>query len=85
MRKSLFIISNIFTVTAGIAHADIPVTVQQKQILETKLSQLGCSGGYMQFDQSDNHFEVNNATCDGQRFDLTFSRNYTLLEKDLED
>lgn len=67
------------------AFADIPVTPQQHTMIESKLTSMGCTGGYMQFDPSDNHFEVNNTTCNGRVFDITLSKNLELLEKDLED
>ncbi|TCQ71757.1 hypothetical protein EDF68_1256 [Ochrobactrum sp. BH3] len=85
MKNVLLISTGILIFSLGAANADIPVSPEQRAVLETKLSEMQCSGGYMQFDPSDDHFEVNNAICDGRKFDLTFSKNYKLLEKDLED
>jgi hypothetical protein len=67
--------------------ADRPVTDQERPKLEEAVKAAGCSGGKMEFDddKSATHptgkFEVDDAMCDGKKFDLAFDATFKLLTK----
>jgi hypothetical protein len=68
----------------GTLAADRPVTDDERAKLVSAITAAGCSGGKMEWDQSDREFEVDDAICDGRRYDLKFNPDYTLKSKKLD-
>jgi len=64
--------------------ADRPVTDDERTKLVSAITAAGCSGGKMEWDQSDREFEVDDAICDGRRYDLKFNPDYSLKSKKLD-
>ncbi|MBX6742532.1 MAG: PepSY domain-containing protein [Acetobacteraceae bacterium] len=82
----LLVILGLLTVIAVPARADRPVTAAERERLVAALSAQGCSGGKMEWDDDDQEFEVDNASCsDGQRYDLKFDAQFRLKAKKLDD
>jgi hypothetical protein len=64
---------------------DRPVTNDERAKLTAAVAAQGCSGGEMEFDIDDNHFEVDDARCnDGRKYDLKFDAAFGLIEKELD-
>ena len=64
------------------AEASRPVTEAERAKLVAAIAAQGCSGGKMVWD--DTHFEVDEAVCDGRRYDLKFDAAFKLVDKRLE-
>jgi type 1 fimbria pilin len=87
MRTQLMISGALVTLlaTATVA-SDRPVTKDKRVNLTAAVTAQGCSGGKMEFDTDDKHYEVDDAKCsDGRRYDLKFDTSFKLIEKELED
>ena len=68
------------------AKADRPVTEVERARLVAAVAAQGCSGGKMEWDESDREFEIDDARCsDGRKYDLKFNADYTLKSKKLDD
>jgi hypothetical protein len=67
------------------ARADRPVTDAERTRLVTAVAAQGCSGGKMEWDEGDREFEVDDARCDGRKYDLKFHADYSLKSKKLDD
>jgi Peptidase propeptide and YPEB domain len=67
----------------GASADDRPVTDDESAKLTAAVTAQGCSGGEMEFD--DNHFELDDARCDGREYDLRFDTSFKLIEKKLDD
>ncbi len=67
------------TVGASPALAGRPLTDQERTKLEEAVKAQGCVGGKMEFD--DKKFEVDDAVCDGKKYDLDFDQSYALIKK----
>jgi len=61
--------------------ADRPVTDAERVKLEAAVRDQGCSVGKMEFDEDDRQFEVDDAVCDGRKFDLKFDADFKFLRK----
>ena len=62
-----------------------PVTDDERAKLAAAMTALGCSGGKMEFDIDDNHFEVDDVRCnDGKKYDLKFDPAFKLIKKELD-
>ena len=69
---------------AATAHADRPVTEDERAKLLSAIVAAGCSGGKMEFD--DGRYEVDKVKCsDGRTYDLKFDAEFQLVKKELED
>lgn len=64
--------------------ADRPVTDDERAKLVSAITAAGCSDGKMEWDQGDKEFEVDDAICDGRRYDLKFNPDYSLKSKKLD-
>jgi hypothetical protein len=63
---------------------DRPLTADERTKLAAAITDAGCSGGQMEFD--DGHFEVDDARCsDGRTYDLKFDASFKLIGKKLDD
>jgi hypothetical protein len=70
----------------GASADDRPVTDDERAKLTAAVAAQGCSGGEMEFDIDDNHFEVDDARCsDGREYDLKFDTSFKLIKKELDD
>lgn len=67
------------------ALADRTVTDGERARLVPAISALGCSGGKMEWDESDRHFEIDDAVCADGKYDLKFSADYQLIKKERDD
>lgn len=87
MRRQLALlpVATIFFATCAAAD-DRAVTDDERAKLAAAITAEGCSGGDMEFDTDDNHFEVDDAICgEGQEHDLKFDVSYKLIKKSLDD
>jgi len=50
---------------------------------EEALKAQGCTGGKMEFD--DGKFGVDNAICDGKKYDIDFDQSFVMIKKELDD
>ena len=67
------------------AKAERPVTEGERSKLAPAVQAQGCSGGKMEWDESDREFEVDDVRCkDGRQYDLKFNADYTFKSKKLE-
>lgn len=65
---------------------DRPVTDAERTMLVPAVAAQGCSGGKMEWDEDDRHFEVDDVRCnDGLKYDLKFSASYQLISKKRDD
>jgi hypothetical protein len=62
-----------------------PVTEAERAKLTPAISAQGCSGGKMEWDEEDRHFEVDDVVCDGRKYDLKFDGQYRLISKKVDD
>jgi hypothetical protein len=80
------IVASLFIVPVAWS-ADRPVTDQERSKLTDAVKAAGCSGGKMEFDDDkgashpNGKFEVDDAICDGKKFDLAFDPEFKLLKK----
>ena len=82
--RTLVVATAVLTVVAMPAKADRPVTEAERARLETAIAAQGCTGGNMEWDEDDREFEVDDARCDGQKYDLKFHADYTFKSKKLD-
>jgi hypothetical protein len=75
----------VLTVIAIPAGADRPVADAERTKLVAAVAAAGCSGGKMDWDAGDREFEVDDAQCEGRRYDLKFSADYTLKSRKPEN
>jgi hypothetical protein len=61
--------------------ADRPVTDAERVKLEEAVRAQDCSVGKMEFDEDDRQFEVDDAVCDGRKYDLKFDADFKFLRK----
>jgi hypothetical protein len=84
MRSLLFFSIGIATTVAFAGERQ--VTEDERAKLLTAIAAQSCSGGKMEFDTDDNHFEVDEVKCnDGREYDLKFDTSFKLIEKKLDD
>jgi hypothetical protein len=69
----------------GTARADRPVTDAERPRLVDAVAAQGCSGGKMEWDEGDHEFEVDDARCDGRKYELKFHADYSLKSKKLDE
>jgi hypothetical protein len=62
-----------------------PVTAGEHSALTAAVTAAGCSGGEMEFELDENYFEVDDAICDGRKYELDFNVEYRLFKKQLEN
>ena len=74
----------VLVVIAVPARADRPVTDAERTRLVAAVAAQGCSGGEMEWDDGDREFEVDDARCDGLKYDLKFDADYSLKSKKLD-
>jgi hypothetical protein len=74
----------VLVVIAVPARADRPVTDAERTRLVAAVAAQGCSGGEMEWDEGDREFEVDDARCDGLKYDLKFDADYSLKSKKLD-
>jgi hypothetical protein len=75
----------VLVVIAVPARADRPVTDAERTRLVAAVAAQGCSGGEMEWDEDDREFEVDDARCDGRKYELKFHADYSLKSKKLDD
>lgn len=71
----------VLVAAAGSAKADRPVTDAERAKLLPAIMAQGCSGGKLEWDEDDREFEVDDAVCDGRRYDLKFDGELRLISK----
>ena len=67
------------------ALADRPVIDAERVKLVAAIASVGCSGGKLEWDEGDKEFEVDDAICDGRKYDLKFNADYSLKSKKQDD
>jgi hypothetical protein len=75
----------VLVVVAVPARADRPVTYAERTRLVAAVAAQGCSGGEMEWDEGDQEFEVDDAQCDGRKYELKFHADYSFKSKKLDD
>ena len=71
--------------STGVPARDRPVTDDERARLAAAVAAQGCSGGKMEFDIDDQHFEVDDARCsDGRKYDLKFDTSFRMIRKKLD-
>ncbi len=69
---------------AAPAFADRPLSADERARLVAAMTEIGCSGGEMEFD--DGRYEVDDARCnDGLKYDLKFDAAFKLIKKERDD
>jgi hypothetical protein len=59
------------------------VTEAERERLVTALAAEGCSGGALKWDDDEQEFQVDDATCgDGRRYDLEFDAQFRPKKKE---
>jgi hypothetical protein len=84
MRPLLASVAVLIAIAAP-ARADRPVTDAELTRLVDAVAAQGCSGGKMEWDEGDHEFEVDDARCDGRKYELKFHADYSLKSKKLDD
>jgi hypothetical protein len=84
MRKIL-VSATVLAVFSLPALADRPVTDAERVRLVAAVTAAGCTGGQMEWDEDDKEFDVNDAMCEGRKYDLKFNAEYALKSKKLDD
>jgi hypothetical protein len=86
MHRQILALAAFVALMANTASAqDRPVTDDERAKLTAAVAAQGCSGGKMEFDIDDNHFEVDDARCDdGRKYDFKFDTSFRLIEKRLD-
>lgn len=79
--RTLLAAAAFATIAGPACAADRPVTEPERTRLVAALSEAGCSGGKMEWDQSDMEFEVDDAICGGRKFDLKLNADYSLKSR----
>jgi hypothetical protein len=83
MRNVLLVSGAVLILSVAAARADRPVTDEERAKLLPAIAAAGCTGGTIESD--DGGYEVENATCDGQIYDLEFDNEFRLTKKKLDD
>jgi hypothetical protein len=69
---------------AAPASADRSLSADERARLAAAVTEIGCSGGAMEFD--DGRYEVDDARCsDGLKYDLKFDAAFKLMKKERDD
>ena len=84
MRTLLASVAVLIAIAAP-ARADRPVTDAERPRLVDAVAAQGCSGGKMEWDEGDHVFEVDDARCDGRKYELKFHADYSLKSKKLDE
>jgi hypothetical protein len=63
------------------AKADRPVTDAEHARLTDALAAQGCTGGKMEWDDDDREFEVEDAMCNGRKYELKFDAEFLFRSK----
>jgi hypothetical protein len=84
MRRILASATVVAALGGAALAADRPVTDDERAKLVSAITAAGCSGGNMEWDESDKEFEVDDAICDGRRHELKFNPDYSLKSKKLD-
>ncbi|MBS7539359.1 PepSY domain-containing protein [Ancylobacter lacus] len=85
MRVALICAALALSTAPALADDDRPVTDAERAKLDEAMKAQNCDGGRWTYDD-DGHFDIDDARCaDGKVYDLTFSPEYRLLKKELED
>ena len=76
----------LLTIVAMPAKADRPVTDAEHALLADALAARGCTGGKMEWDDDDDRvFEVEDAVCDGRKYELKFDAEFLFKSKKTND
>ncbi|MFH3478400.1 hypothetical protein [Xanthobacter variabilis] len=83
MKTPLLAAAGFLALTSGAALADRPLTPTEQEKVQATLTEQGCKGGHVEFDEG--IFVVDNATCaDGHVYDFKIGPDYKVLHKELE-
>jgi hypothetical protein len=86
MRSLFSAVFLIATLAAVPATAGRPVTDAERASLAAAVAAQGCSGGKMEWDEKDQHFEVDEATCgDGRKHELKFDKSFQMIRREADD
>jgi hypothetical protein len=85
MRTLLASVAVLVVMAIPARAADRPVIDAERTRLVDAVAAQGCSGGKMEWDDSDQEFEVDDARCDGRKHELKFHADYSLKSKKLDD
>jgi hypothetical protein len=75
----------LLAIVAIPAKADRPVTDAEHARLADALTAQGCTGGKMEWDDDDREFEVEDAICDGRKYELKFDAEFLFKSKKTDD
>ena len=64
-----------------IVDGERPVTAEERAMIDAALAKRGCSGGIAEFDYDDNRFEIDNADCGGERFEVKLTPDFEFIRK----
>jgi hypothetical protein len=83
--RALLISAALLAMVTIPAKADRPVTDVERAKLTDAVAAQGCTGGKMEWDDSDREFEVEDAMCGGQKYELKFDAEYLFRGKKIDD
>ena len=83
--RALLISAALLVLVAIPAKADRPVTDAERARLADAVAAQGCTGGKMEWDDDDREFEVEDAVCNGQKYELKFDGDFLFRSKKTDD
>ena len=83
--RALLISAALLALVAIPAKADRPVTDAERARLADAVAAQGCAGGKMEWDDDDREFEVEDAACDGRKYELKFDAEFLFKSKKTDD
>ena len=83
--RALLISAALLALMAIPAKADRPVIEAERARLIDGVAAQGCTGGKMEWDDDDREFEVEDAVCNGQKYELKFDSEFLFRGKKIDD
>jgi hypothetical protein len=83
--RALLISAALLAMVTIPAKADRLLTDAERAKLTDAVAAQGCTGGKMEWDDSDREFEVEDAMCNGQKYELKFDAEFVFRGKKIDD
>jgi hypothetical protein len=83
--RTFLISATLLAVAMMPAKADRSVTASERARLTDALAAQGCTGGKMEWDGDDREFEVEDAVCNGRKYELKFDAEFLFRGKKTDD
>ena len=83
--RTFLISAALLAIVTMPAKADRPVTDAERARLTDALAAQGCAGGKMEWDDDDREFEVEDAMCNGRKYELKFDAEFLFKGKKIDD